>query len=305
MKGITFVFVSVYLLVMSMGEYIIDLDSSVVNITCMSLILLFGIPHGAIDNILFLSTRKVSTYGFFFIYICVVLLNVAIWTVLPEVAFLIFLILSAFHFGESQLSQYVKGKTRWEYAIYTVWGFFLLLGFLTFNFQELNQLAVQYSEYELISYVVANYDLLVFASCFTGLSLFGFFTYLLAESIIRLESVIVELMILGLLFFSFHLFNFLVGFTLYFLVLHSLRVLLQEFQYLKKRRIVIGLTQFVKKLLPLSLVSFVGIILIFGAIYFKLLTISYSYVVLVIIATITVPHVYVMSVFYRHYPKST
>ena len=38
-----------------------------------SLIILFGIPHGSLDNILFLSKNKISVFSFYSIYLFIAL----------------------------------------------------------------------------------------------------------------------------------------------------------------------------------------------------------------------------------------
>jgi hypothetical protein len=70
------------------------------------LIILFGIPHGAIDNVILISTSKISTQQFYFFYIFSIIVYIIIWLIIPTYAFIFFLIMSAYHFGESQLVNY-------------------------------------------------------------------------------------------------------------------------------------------------------------------------------------------------------
>ena len=82
----------------------ISLEHQVIG--CMIMVALFGIPHGAIDNIILLSENNVSPFKFYFWYIMAIILYVICWIYLPVFSFVVFLLLSCFHFGESQLANF-------------------------------------------------------------------------------------------------------------------------------------------------------------------------------------------------------
>lgn len=90
-----------------------------------------------------------------------------------------------------------------------------------------------------------------------------------------------------------------IGFTLYFVILHSLKVLNEEYRFLKASGVTQSLMGFIKLLTPFSLISLMGLFMLFGLIEFGILNISFGYCVLIMISSITLPHVFVMDKFYH------
>jgi hypothetical protein len=72
----------------------------------------------------------------------------------------------------------------------------------------------------------------------------------------------------------------------------------EEFSFLKREKYIKGFVDFTMMLAPLSLVSVAGIALLFGAIALGWLQISYGMSLLIIVSSITLPHVFVMEKFY-------
>ena len=66
----------------------ISLEHQVIG--CMIMVALFGIPHGAIDNIILLSENNVSPLKFYFWYIMAIILYVICWIYLPVFSFVVF-----------------------------------------------------------------------------------------------------------------------------------------------------------------------------------------------------------------------
>ena len=73
-------------------------------VTPILLMALFGVPHGGLDAALIKMTiapnRQVFTFG---IYIAIALLCIMVWYALPTVAMVLFLALSCWHFGKSDI----------------------------------------------------------------------------------------------------------------------------------------------------------------------------------------------------------
>ena len=70
------------------------------------LISLFGIPHGSIDNVIFLNETKISKSKFYFLYILSILIYSVFWYIIPLYSLILFFLISSYHFGESQLANY-------------------------------------------------------------------------------------------------------------------------------------------------------------------------------------------------------
>ena len=109
------------------------------------MVALFGIPHGAIDNIILLSENNVSPFKFYFWYIMAIILYVICWIYLPVFSFVVFLLLSCFHFGESQLANF-KIKVFYSKFIYMLWGLAMISALFYYNSFELTNLFDKFSD---------------------------------------------------------------------------------------------------------------------------------------------------------------
>ena len=83
-------------------------------ITCLLLILIIGISHGALDNVkgekLFKLLGYNSKYLFYLSYIIISLLIIFSWLILPNLILLIFLIVASYHFGKEDTVFKVKKR---------------------------------------------------------------------------------------------------------------------------------------------------------------------------------------------------
>ena len=99
---------------------------------------------------------------------------------------------------------------------------------------------------------------------------------------------------------TFYLFSVLIGFTLYFIFLHSLKVLKQEFQFLKKNTGDLTIKRFIIMLLPFTALSMCFLLVFYIGIVTGLLKISTFLFLIVGISVITLPHVFIMANFYNN-----
>jgi Brp/Blh family beta-carotene 15,15'-monooxygenase len=260
-------------------------------------IFLLGIPHGAIDNVLYLKDHSLNNTRFLSVYSGIILLNVLLWIVLPALAYAVFLAISAYHFGQSQFTHHFKSQTPLQKLVFISWGITVVSALILFNFTELQVIAVEYEEF-------AVFDTVHHSQLFTVLfttsivSFLGGMAYLVYRKDISFETLFMELIVLGIILFSFYLMPVIIGFTLYFVILHSLKVLREEYQFLKKDEAINSVVNFVKLLAPFSLISVLGLFLLFGLIELGILPISFGYCILIMISSITLPHVFVMNRFY-------
>lgn len=89
-----------------------------------------GIPHGALDHIIAKTNKEkdnteFSIQHFLGKYVLVILFYTACWIIFPSISLLIFLIISAWHFGEIDLSEATDHIT-WNISR-LLWGSFVLL----------------------------------------------------------------------------------------------------------------------------------------------------------------------------------
>jgi lycopene beta-cyclase len=64
--------------------------------------LVVGLPHGSVDHLL-IDRNKISLFGFILKYMGIIFAYYLFWQYLPTVAIILFIVYSAFHFGESEL----------------------------------------------------------------------------------------------------------------------------------------------------------------------------------------------------------
>ncbi|MFA0960890.1 Brp/Blh family beta-carotene 15,15'-dioxygenase [Roseivirga sp. BDSF3-8] len=264
---------------------------------CIPFLLLLGIPHGAIDNILFIRNKPISPALFNAVYLVFVGINIALWFIFPAIAYMVFLLISAYHFGQSQFSHYLSQQIAKHKLLYLSWGTLLISSLVLLNYSEVMGIASKHAEFSFLR-SLHGYQLMVFMCLISGLGTVCLMGRLWHIKVLSRGAFLRELLLLGVLLGCFYLTPLLIGFTLYFVILHSFKVLREEYVFLKASGEVFSIRQFIKLVAPLTLFSIGGIGLLFGLIYMGWLPISYGYCLLIAISSITLPHVFVMNRFY-------
>jgi Brp/Blh family beta-carotene 15,15'-monooxygenase len=298
MSKIGFVYIAVFFLTMALVNALYPLDLVPQIVVCFSLIALVGIPHGAIDHIIFLEgNEKPSVPRFIGIYVLVMSIYALLWYLCPTFSLLIFLLLSAYHFGQSQFADIGVQNKYLDGVLYFTWGTSVLTALIVYNHPEILTLSADSSDMQSLMVLFdkdTQQGLFVISLVSTVLLLF----YYTLKDKIDLQRLGKELYMLGLIHLTFYAFPTLIGFTLYFVILHSLKVMGQEYDYLKNVRKRLSLVGFIKMLLPLSLVSYAGMALLIYLAYIGILPLSYPLLGFVLISLITLPHAFVMDDFY-------
>ena len=262
-----------------------------------SLIILFGIPHGSLDNILFLSKNKISVFKFYFVYLLIAFIYLIAWIWWPYHSFILFLIISAYHFGESHFSDY-KLDFKAKNFVFIVWGLFLMSSLLYLNSSELIETTQFFFDTKQFSSIYSDkiISYLFYTSLFSTCIMLIFLVY---KKFISTEDMFSEIFQYFLIFITFYLFPIIIGFTLYFVFIHSFRSLYHEFMYLKKIKKNINFFSFIKLLIPHSIAAYFFTFLICYASFNNHINISLPMVILIIVSVITLPHALVMSNFYN------
>jgi Brp/Blh family beta-carotene 15,15'-monooxygenase len=267
------------------------------------LILLVGIPHGAIDHIIFLEENKtVPVTQFYLFYFSLMGAYILAWLFLPLWSFVFFLLLSAFHFGQSQFSD-VHGVSKINLrALNFVWGTSILSGLIFYHAEELIPIFSKFSDLESLPWAFSEqlHIILLPLSTFLAVGILGFIFW---KKKISPSRFFMEIFLLGLIHLSFYTLPVIIGFTLYFTTLHSTRVLVEEFDYLKERKKIFNFGQFFKLLFPYSFLSGIGGAFLLMASYWNWISISNILLALILISIVTLPHSFVMDKFYKKRSK--
>lgn len=297
MSRSSFIFIATAFLTLPLAEIDNSFYTQVELLFCLTLIASFGIAHGAIDNHLYGFRTLSDNLQFIGAYLFVGGAFAALWYFQASVAFTIFMIISAYHFGQSQLAEEIEDQSIGPRFVYLSWGTWLLSSFLYLNSAELYAISVQdFERLPVFLWMLENSLFLFIASSFSlvVLMFISFFS-----GMMRKQTFFLELYQIAFILIVFYLSSTLWGFTLYFVILHSGRVLQQEYNFLQERKDVRGVMDFVKLLSPFTLLSIFGLaIVVLGFAYFDL-DYSYSLLALVFISCLTVPHSWVMDRFYQ------
>jgi beta-carotene 15,15'-dioxygenase len=240
---------------------------------------LFGIPHGAIDHIIFQKKNEVKSSDFYFYYLGLMLAYLLLWLVFPRISMFAFMVLSAFHFGQSQFYTYTIQNKILKSFVYFSWGTALLSGLIIFISET----------------SVYLYRLIFIVSIFSFLALSIF---LVIFKSLLMKAIVKETLMLLLILVNFYCLPLLLGFTVYFCTLHSMQVLSDEFDFLKEKLRGFSAFYFIKLLFPYSIISVLGILFLMGMSLLKIFPISATLLVFIVVSILTLPHSIVMDNFY-------
>ncbi|MEM9916896.1 MAG: Brp/Blh family beta-carotene 15,15'-dioxygenase [Bacteroidota bacterium] len=266
---------------------------------CYSLLLIFtlGIPHGAMDHIIFKKERKEISHLFTLLYWTLGIGNAVLWFYFPLEVTFFFIVISAFHFGEAQFS---SSKILSKRPVFLIcWGMAVITLLLSKNVDQLAHYVEYYNNpafYQNVLYFLENGTVfLVFLTLTIVFKLYFLLSRKIKTDIFLRQSLF---FIFLMVFMNFS--TTLVGITAFFVFVHSWSVLEQEYDYLKKDNPSFSLFDFVKVIFPFSILSYLMVGLFFALSIFGVVQISNAYLVIVILSSLTLPHAVVMHIFYNN-----
>ena len=264
------------------------------SILCLLLILIIGVSHGSLDHIkgkqiLELFNLK-SIFIFYIIYILISAAVIATWMLLPSITLILFLIIASFHFGKEDTQFLINDRSYFTQILYFFKGFVIILAPLYFHFQEtvaIFKLLLIDNEifYLSLNFIETNKVIQIGIICSTLSSIFLF-----------LKNFEIKKFVIFLDYFSILILNYylspLLAFTIYFCFLHSIRHSISMAIELDPNSVANGFGLFVKKALPLTILTSV-----FSLIALYLLSNSFNLdsailkVIFIGLASLTFPHI--------------
>ena len=253
------------------------------------LIFTFGMIHGSNDLMIVNRLSNSNNSKFFSIlltYMFVVISAIVIFYLFPVLALSLFVLFSAYHFGEQHWEETLnKFNSYLKRIFFFCYGMLIL--FMIFNF---NPDKVVEIIYEITSYSLLEIYSLEVITTLVGI-LFLLISYGLYNNSIKLPSVLRELALLLILGIVFKASSLIWGFTIYFILWHSIPSLLDQITFifgdLEKKSIF----KYAIAALPYWLISLIGISVLF--LIFKNEKHFYS-LFFAFIAAVTFPHAIVM-----------
>ena len=263
-------------------------------ILCLFLIFTIGVSHGSLDHIKGAKLLRLfnikKTYLFYFVYILISVLVITSWILLPTITLIIFLIIASFHFGKEDTQFLIIDKSYFIQSLYFFKGFLTVLAPLYFHFQE----TIEIFKLLLIDSEVF-YESLNFIETYKLIQI-GIILSTLSSILLFLKKFEIKKFVIFLDYFSILILNYylspLVAFTIYFCFLHSIRHSISLAVELDQNSIKNGLLLFLKKALPLTILTAIFCIV---ALYFIDDGYNLDGVILKIIfiglASLTFPHI--------------
>jgi Brp/Blh family beta-carotene 15,15'-monooxygenase len=259
--------------------------SEVYQWVCFGIILVtIGIPHGAIDHLL--ANPKIGKNElkkFILKYLLIIAVYLLIWYFLPKTALLLFILMSAYHFGQSHFIKNNIDKYK-SISYFSLGAFYLCVIF--------------WGDFDTTSSILGNtINLENWKSgglfIIPGLFLLNTILLLFFQKE-RKVQVWMEMIVLGPLLFAVPL---LLGFILYFGFWHALPSMLVEYKTLKHHLNGNKILSFITSLLPFSLISLVGIAIILGVFSNQMEEEDLIMTFFILVALISAPHIWFMDKF--------
>ena len=246
-----------------------------------------GILHGA-NDLLILSTKDQKDKKLIknlLIYIGIILLCVVIYLLSSFLAIVLFVVLSAYHFGEEHLSHKINVNFGFNAIYFLSYGLFI---FALLFYQSLSDVDVIMTELTGRTFSKTQIEItLITSAIFLGAGTVFLILTKRNESVLFLR----EFLYLVLLFFVFNTSSLILGFAIYFILWHSIPSIIHQIEFisgnLNKRNVI----SYVKKALIYWVISIAGLLFLYQFLpEIKLL----ATVIFVILFAVTAPHTWVM-----------
>ena len=259
-----------------------------------TLIFFFGILHGANDLVLIsrIKSDGKSTFKRILLgYISIIAIFVTLFTKFPDIALLMFIMVSSYHFGEQQWHWIFKDEKGIAIKIFqALYGLLLLHLLFFFNLKKVIEIIYK------ITKVSIDENSIILA-LFTTMLLFAFSTiFIMMNSKKLIVHIIEEFFYLIILCLIFKSSSLIWSFTVYFVFWHSLPSLHDQITFLYGKFTFDNFKKYFKSAFIYWIISLIGIVLLFlftkDWLFFDALFFSF-------LAAITFPHTLVIIKMYE------
>jgi beta-carotene 15,15'-dioxygenase len=260
----------------------------------VTFILLTGIPHGALDHLIQEATdnqqNRVYNYrGFMLKYLLIMGLYGLTWYFFSGISFIIFLLMSAWHFGETDLENVPQNVKIWSFTR-LIYGFYILAFILLTHIQEVSPIVEKMIDPQsktmvMWEFIQRNVKQILYL---LGLSLSTIFIVAQSEYFIKFDKIRLIRLVL-ILFLSIYL-PLLPAFALYFGGWHALCAFDTIHGYLQKDHPSLTFKSVYLKALPFTIIAL--IFLLMFLLYCQYYTLAYNPlpILFIFISLITLPH---------------
>ena len=286
----------VFFLLVNLFSIIIDQSKSldISPTICLILILTIGISHGSLDHIKGIKLLNIlninNIYIFYIAYVFIGIFLILVWLSFPTITLLLFLLVASYHFGKEDTDFLINKNLKFKQLFFLLKGMLIVIAPLNFHFTEtINIFKTLFIESENFYFILGLIENAKIIPLIFLLSLF-------ASIYLFIKNFKITNILLFLDFFSILILNYyltpLVAFTFYFCFLHSIRHSFSLVVDLDQNSFKNGLLKFLKKALPLTILT---IILSLIAFFYLRNTYDLDSSILKIIfiglASLTFPHI--------------
>ncbi|MFP4431031.1 MAG: Brp/Blh family beta-carotene 15,15'-dioxygenase [Spirochaetaceae bacterium] len=271
--------------------------------------ILIGIPHGATDNHVYQHAVQrsgiVSMPRFYIVYLVIAVAYGVFWLVAPTVSLAVFLLISVYHFGQSNLfyTALPEGAGR-KKALYITWGAFNLASPLLFRYDQAAPVINYLLGYDPIPVTTA----LTVAPLVSGALLVmnvAILTVLLHRRVLSGADYWKEVAGFVVLLALYTTAPLYVSFIVYWAFWHSVNSAIEIADTWPEPHAMARVVRFYRAALPLTVITFGGIAAVFWLAEAYGSPSALIGVFFVIIAALTLPHTVVMELLYRDKAQPT
>jgi Brp/Blh family beta-carotene 15,15'-monooxygenase len=251
------------------------------------LVISIGIIHGA-NDLLILSTKEQNNKRLkknLIIYIGIIFLCILTYLYSSFVAILLFVLLSAYHFGEEHFEQKINVNPIFNLVYFSVYG---LLIFSLLFYQSLMDVDAIMIELTGKSFTKLQIELSLLSS---SILLFLGSLYLIIIQKYDLNLFVREFFYLVLLFLVFKTSSLVLGFAIYFIFWHSIPSIIHQIEFISGNLNRKNIFSYIKKAMIYWAISIFSLIILYQLVPQLEL---FATVVFVILFAVTAPHTWVM-----------
>jgi Brp/Blh family beta-carotene 15,15'-monooxygenase len=232
---------------------------------------------------------------FFVKYILTILGFLALWLTFPLIAFIIFILISSYHFGQSNWENIDMPK-KYSLLLNIFWGAFAVGGPVLWHWYESKLIIAQ------VVGSIPDVSMTIMSKIQIGIIVINSLIIFLLKYYQTITSYQFQKE-LGKLFVLSSLFYFtpmLVGFAMYFGLWHSLSSLMSQFSFIKKQWPGFSIRDYYRQATPYTVMAVFGfVIMVIGHPYI-LPEVSIISTFLIFIACVTLPHIILVEESYSH-----
>ena len=249
------------------------------------LILSFGVLHGANDLVLInnlKSDKKLNFRELIILYILLIAISALLFTTIPILALLLFILFSSYHFGEQHWNEIVTiNKNSYSSVFHFIYGLLILLLLFYINTNEVIAIIYEITQFR-ISAALIEVTLLV---CLVLFSISTIKMYI--DSTEFRKNIIEQLFYLLVLVIVFKVSSLIWGFAIYFIFWHSIPSLNDQITFLYGSSTWANCKLYFKTAFPYWCISLIGI---FGLYYIAKDMLVFDALFFAFLASITFPH---------------